>query len=241
MTPQSAGASAATQAAANAWIETVLVGAFLFLFTAYHIYLSVRARTRPLTTTIGQNFEMRKVWCMMMMANPSKHITAVQTIRNGMMASSLLASTSIALNTATFVFLVNYENIPGIIDLNVFGTDRIKPAYKLLALTICFLFSFFCYMQSIRMTNHASYQISLAPGDCRYVDIESVADNLNSSANFFTLGTRGYFLAFMIILWLFGPLPPLLGTLCLLPVLYFLDISAAKRNFNRTATAYVNC
>jgi uncharacterized membrane protein len=219
------------------FIETCLVCAFLFIFTAYHVYLAFRVRTRPLSTTIGQNYVMRKVWCFTMMPQPSRNIVAVQTIRNGLMASSLLASTSIALNTATFVFLVNFESIPGILDLNLFGTDRIKPAYKLLALTVAFLFSFFCYMQSIRMTNHASYQICLMPGQCEYVDVDGVSNSLNSSANFFTLGTRGYFLAFIIILWLFGPLPPLFGVLALIPVLYYLDIYAARETLIRTAAS----
>lgn len=167
-----------------------------------------------------------------MIKNPAKHFTAVQTIRNTIMSASMLASTSVALNTATFVFLINYENIPGIGDLNIFGTDRIKPAYKLLTLTICFLFSFFCYMQSIRMNNHASFQISMSEIDCRFVDAEVIADNLNSSANFFTLGSRGYILAFIIILWLFGPLPPFIGIIITLPVLWYLDIRAAKKTFH---------
>ena len=169
-----------------------------------------------------------------MIKNPNKHFTAVQTIRNTIMSASMLASTSVALNTATFVFLINYENISGIDDLNVFGTDRIKPAYKLLSLTICFLFSFFCYMQSIRMNNHASFQISMSSNDCRFVNEEVISNNLNSSANFFTLGSRGYILAFIIILWLFGPLPPFIGIICVLPVVWFLDIEAAKYTLNHS-------
>lgn len=193
--------------------------------------------TKPHTTTIGQNYAIRRAWSHSMMCQSAKQIVAVQTIRNALMASSILASTSIALNTATFVFVVNFENIPGIIDLNLFGTDRIKPAYKLLALTVSFLIAFFCYMQSIRLNNHASFQICLMPDQTIYVDADSVADKLNSSANFFTLGTRCYFLAFLIILWLFGPLPPLVGVLGLVPVLYYVDIRSAKkivRRINRT-------
>lgn len=215
--------------------EDFLVGAFLLLFTVYHIYLMIRVKTKPLTTTIGQNYEMRMAWSSLMIANPGKHFTAVQTIRNLIMSASMLASTSVALNTATFVFLINYENIPGIADLNVFGTDRIQPAYKLLSLTICFVFSFFCYMQSIRMNNHASFQISMTFENCRFVDDRAICDNLNTAANFFTLGSRGYLLAFVNILWLFGPLPPFIGTMCLIPVLWYLDIGSAQ-----DALKYVN-
>lgn len=212
-------------------VEDFLVGSFILLFSFYHLYLALQIKIDPLSTTIGQNYEMRRAWSTLMIANPAKHFTAVQTIRNTIMSASMLASTSVALNTATFVFLINYENIPGINDLNIFGTDRIKPAYKLLSLTICFLFSFFCYMQSIRMNNHASFQISMTSSDCRFVDEVAISDNLNSSANFFTLGSRGYLFAFINILWLFGPLPPLIGCSCLLPVLWYLDIGAAKRKY----------
>ena len=212
--------------------EDFLVTSFILLFSCYHIYLGRKVLKDPLATTIGQNYEMRRSWSTLMIANPSKHFTAVQTIRNLIMSASMLASTSVALNTATFVFLINYENIPGIDDLNIFGTDRIKPAYKLLSLTVCFLFSFFCYMQSIRMNNHASFQISMTFEDCRFVDDKVISDNLNSSANFFTLGSRGYLLAFINILWLFGPLPPFIGAVCLLPLLWVLDIGTAHKTFN---------
>lgn len=213
-------------------VEDFLVASFLLLFTCYHVYLAIKVKRNPLATTIGQNYEMRRDWSSLMVANPAKHFTAVQTIRNTIMSASMLASTSVTLNTATFVFLINYENIPGIGDLNVFGTDRIKPAYKLLALTICFLFSFFCYMQSIRMNNHASFQISMSSQDSKFVDELVISENLNSSANFFTLGSRGYILAFIIILWLFGPLPPFIGIISLLPVLWYLDIGAAGKTFH---------
>ena len=213
----------------NACAEDFLVSSFFLLFFFYHLHLFHRVLRDPISTTIGQNFEMRRAWSVLMIVNPGKHFTAVQTIRNLIMSASMLASTSVALNTATFVFLVNYENIPGIVDLNVFGTDRMKPAYKLLSLTICFLFSFFCYMQSIRMNNHASFQMSLSTEECRFVDDEVISDNLNYSANFFTLGNRGYLLAFINILWLFGPLPPFIGIIILIPVLWYLDIGSAQK------------
>ncbi len=213
------------------FVENFLVTSFFLLFAVYHFYLGHRVHSAPLTTTIGQNFEMRRAWSALMIANPAKHFTAVQTIRNTIMSASMLASTSVALNTATFVFLINYENIPGLQDLNFFGTDRIKPAYKLLSLTTCFLFSFFCYMQSIRMNNHASFQISMSTDNCRFVDDQVICDNLNSSANFFTLGSRGYLLAFINILWLFGPIFPFIGSICLLPVIWYLDIGAAQTKF----------
>lgn len=226
---------ASTFNSSDIWVENLLVSSFLLIFAFYHLYLAGRVHRRPLTTTIGQNYELRRSWSILMLSAPTKHFTAVQTIRNLIMSASMLASTSVALNTATFVFLINYENITGIVDLNLFGTDRIKPAYKLLSLTICFLFSFFCYMQSIRMNNHASFQISLSPSDCRFIDDEVIADNLNTSANFFTLGSRGYLLAFIIILWLFGPLPPFIGIIVLIPVLYYLDIGSAQKIFIRSA------
>lgn len=209
--------------------EDFFVASFILFFTCYHIYLAFKVLRDPYSTTIGQNYEMRRAWSEMMIANPGKHFTAVQTIRNLIMSASMLASTSVALNTATFVFLINYENIPGIADLNLFGTDRIKPAYKLLSLTLCFLFSFFCYMQSIRMNNHAGFQISMNFDTCRFIDLQIISDNLNTSANFFTVGSRGYFFAFINILWLFGPLPPFIGTICLIPVMWYLDIGSAKR------------
>ena len=78
--------------------------------------------------------------------------------------------------------------------MNVFGLIELNRR------TSCFPLqfvspSFFCYMQSIRMNNHAGFQISMTSSDCRFVDDQAISDNLNSSANFFTL-------AVVVICWL---------------------------------------
>jgi uncharacterized membrane protein len=42
----------------------------------------------------------------------------------------------------------------------------------------------------------------------------------------YNLGMRGYYLAVLLVLWLFGPIWMLLGTVIMLIVLYHLDRTA---------------
>lgn len=52
---------------------------------------------------------------------------------------------------------------------------------------------------------------------------EYVAEVLKKGSNFYTIGTRGYYFAFPLLMWLFGPIPMFLCSLVLVPTLHFLD------------------
>ncbi|GLJ25942.1 hypothetical protein SUGI_0497300 [Cryptomeria japonica] len=85
-----------------AWEEThldiILVPAGLLMFLGYHACLLHKIITRPHTTFIGINAINRRAWVRAIMEDRMKYgVLAVQTIRNSIMSSALLASTAIAL------------------------------------------------------------------------------------------------------------------------------------------------
>ena len=77
--------------------ESILVLSALVLILTYHGYLYCRVRRHPLQTAIGITNHARQMWVEGVMQN-QRDILAVQTMRNQVMAASLLASTAILLS-----------------------------------------------------------------------------------------------------------------------------------------------
>ncbi|CBI20793.3 unnamed protein product, partial [Vitis vinifera] len=80
------------------YLDVVLVPLGLFITMGYHVWLWHKVRTQPLSTFIGMNVNGRRFWVSAMMKdNDKKNILAVQTLRNAIMGSTLMATTSILL------------------------------------------------------------------------------------------------------------------------------------------------
>ncbi len=58
------------------------------------------------------------------------------------------------------------------------------------------------------------------------ITYDYVADVLTTACNFYTFGTRGFYFAFPLILWLFGPVPALVCCAAMVPIMHFLDTVA---------------
>lgn len=211
------------------------------LFFGYHLFYFGLIKTRPYLTSYGQNQSVRRSWVFATMSRQSevrKDMAAVQTIRNGLMASSLLASTSITLSSAVAAFLLNSEKLDNIQKASLFGIRgglAVHPLYKMFMLIFFFLSAFFAFMQSIRASTHASYAICVPLGfDGSFVDCSYVTAMLQRGASFYTVGTRAFYAAFIVLLWLFGPIPPIVGSVLMIFSCWLLDIHHHK-SFRRQA------
>lgn len=230
------------------------------IFVLYHVFLGIRIRFRPLSTVIGLNHLTRQAWVeRIMQRNQGQDgILAVQSLRNNIMAASLLASTAILLASTLAGFAASTDKWIGLDnivfrwsagDSPLHGLSDGKPpaldpldaqmlAIKFLTLILTFLTSFFCYTQAIRLFNHVSVLINL-PLD-KFASIESkhsspagggppqrymnyVTRRLEQASNFYTIGTRFYYLAMIFLLWLFGPVFMLLACCGFVIVFFFLD------------------
>lgn len=160
-----------------------------------------------------------------MQDNDKRNILAVQTLRNNIMGSTLMATTAILLCSATAVFMSSaYFSTKQ----PLLGGDNPKLlSFKYLTLIACFLFSFFSYSQSIRYTNHVNFLVNIPLQEAMAIRIspEYVANVLAKGCNFFTAGTRGFYFALPLLLWLFSPIAVLCTCILLVPVLYYLDTS----------------
>ncbi|XP_022985060.1 uncharacterized protein LOC111483144 isoform X2 [Cucurbita maxima] len=130
--------------------DYILVSSGLGVMVAYHVWLFYRIVRHPNKTVIGINAINRRLWVRAMMEDASKNgILAVQTLRNNIMASTLLASTAIMLCSLMAVLVTSggHSESPLVVlgDKSVFGFS-----IKFFAILVCFLVAFLFNVQSIR-------------------------------------------------------------------------------------------
>ncbi|WRX20121.1 Protein of unknown function DUF599 - like 3 [Theobroma cacao] len=157
-------------------------------------------------------------------------VLAVQTLRNNIMASTVLASTAIMLSSLIALLMSNTGRDKSMwLD---FG-DRSEQAFsiKYFSILVCFMAVFLLNVQSIRYYSHASILINI-PFKKMYSDqhhrnltAEYVATTVNRGSYFWSLGLRGFYFSLPLFLWIFGPIPMILCCFVLVFMLYFLDVN----------------
>ena len=207
--------------------ELLLVLPGVSLIIAYHIYLYRRVHLYPLTTAIGITNHARQMWVEGVMKN-KRDILAVQTLRNQVMAATFLASTAIFISLGS----INAAFRPGVFseishELNWLGT-RTEGLwmFKLMLLGILFFYAFFNFTLTIRYYNHAGFMINTDEQNDPTVSAKVVIQVLNHGALYYTIGMRGFYLSVPMVLWLFGPIWMLAGSLVVVAVLHHFDHEA---------------
>ncbi|XP_061997997.1 uncharacterized protein LOC133715499 [Rosa rugosa] len=213
-------------------LDYILVPAGLLVMVGYHLWLLYRIKTQPNSTVIGINCINRSLWVRAMMEDTSKNgVLAVQTLRNNIMASTLLASTAIMLSSLIAVLMssVNKDRSASVF---VYGnTSEMGYSIKYFSILVCFLVAFLFNVQSIRYYSHASMLINapfkkMSPHLKHHnLTTEYVANTVNRGSYFWSLGLRAFYFSFPLFLWIFGPIPMFVSCFVLVGMLYFLDVT----------------
>ncbi|KND01057.1 uncharacterized protein SPPG_04149 [Spizellomyces punctatus DAOM BR117] len=229
----------------------------------YHVWLVYSVIAAPESTVIGLTRNARRKWCYVI-AQKKDGVLCVQTLRNWLMASSLLATVSVSLVVGLAAFMGQRSRMSAFPETD----DGVRVKWKIIILMSCFASSFFCFTQSMRYFIHVGFfataafalppqfppynplthgPVSLpnANGDSAYSeangngvaveegedslsrDVRTLASLLNLGGLFHTLGLRGFYLTFPVILWLFGQWLLLASTIVLVMVLVMLDVNFA--------------
>ncbi|MBA0548111.1 hypothetical protein Golob_019229 [Gossypium lobatum] len=219
-------------------LDFILVPAGLLQLALYHVWLLFTILKHPTRTVIGLNAESRHQWVLSMMSNGprTKHqilmyqdplkngVLAVQTIRNNIMASTLLATVAITLSSLISVFVTSSSDSSNTTSEIIYGNkSRIVSSIKYFSILLCFLVAFICNVQSIRYYAHVSFLITLPSSVDNVESVEYAARNLNRGSYSWSLGLRAFYLSFPLLLWIFGPIPFFLCCCIMSCVLYFLD------------------
>jgi uncharacterized membrane protein len=215
-------------------LDYVLVPLGLALMVGYHIWLLLRIRRRPETTVIGINAINRRIWVRHIMEDPSgKHaVLAVQTLRNTIMASTVLASVAITLSSVVAVLMTSGAARGGRLfsasGLAVGATSgEVALAAKFFAVLVCFLVAFLLNVQSIRYYSHTGLLVNVPLAAHRRPAraVGYVTAALNRGFYFWSLGVRAYYFSCPVFLWLFGPVPMCASCVAMVAALYFLDVN----------------
>ncbi|KAJ8448745.1 hypothetical protein Cgig2_011366 [Carnegiea gigantea] len=166
--------------------------------------------------------------------NEKKNILAVQTLRNTIMGSTLMATTSILLCSGLAAILSSTYSIKKPLNDAVYGAHgEFMMALKYVTLLLFFLFSFLCYSLSIRFINQVNFLIntSTTPQNNPNVGLVSwectpnyVGELLERGFVLNTVGNRLFYSALPLLLWIFGPILVFLCCVALIPLLYNLDL-----------------
>ncbi|XP_041010046.1 uncharacterized protein LOC121254155 [Juglans microcarpa x Juglans regia] len=213
-------------------LDYLLVPTGLTVMLAYHIWLLYRIVQHPNKTVIGINATNRKFWVQAMMEDaPKNGVLAVQTLRNNIMASTLLASTVIMLSSLIALLMSSSSWEKSSYNL-VFGVrTELGFSIKFFSILVCFLFAFLLNVQSVRYYSHASILINVpfkkVSSSPHYLHLtaEYVARTVNRGSYFWSLGLRAFYFSFPLFFWLFGPIPMLLSCFVLVFMFYFLDVT----------------
>uniref|UniRef100_A0A0E0JMI7 DUF599 domain-containing protein n=1 Tax=Oryza punctata TaxID=4537 RepID=A0A0E0JMI7_ORYPU len=227
-------------------LDFVLVPLGLAVLAVYHLWLLYAVLRHPTRTVVGLNAIARKRWVTVMMANTEKNgVLAVQTLRNNIMASTVLATTAITLVSVISVFLgatagrspasPSSSSSSSGAPLLVYGSKTGEVfAVKYLAISLCFMLAFVCNVQAIRLYAHASFLLGLPPvaGEREAVAREEfaayVARTVNRGSHSWSLGLRAFYASLALFMWTFGPIPMLACSVLMCGLLYFLDTTRER-------------
>jgi uncharacterized membrane protein len=210
---------------------------------AYYGFLNFKVRADPTYTVHGVNALARRLWVEHVMRNASKDVMAVQTLRNFIMGSSLMASTAALLVIGTLTLTGQAEHIAQ--NWHVLSLRRSFATelwiLKVMCLLVDFIVAFFAFAMSVRLANHVVFMLNVPDHDAHpNLSPRAVARRLQRSGNMFAIGMRAFFFAVPLVFWLFGPYFLLVSTVGLVIALYRLDRSESVESLDAGITPAVS-
>lgn len=210
----------------KSYLDLILVPLAVLCGLVYHCVLWYKVKNDPLQTTIGINSIGRRLWIESIIRdNEKKNIIAVQTMRNSIMGSTLMATTSVLLCSGLAAMISSTYSVKKPLNDSVYGAHgEVMVALKYVTLLVFFLFSFFCHSLSVRFLNQVNYLVNTVQ-QCgsSLITTDYVSELFEKGFIFNTVGNRIFYLGFPLLLWIFGPVLVFVSSIAVLPILYNLD------------------
>ncbi|CAM0912023.1 unnamed protein product [Alopecurus aequalis] len=218
----------------NSYLDLVLIPVGLLFPIVYHMWLWRSVRRYPLHSTVGIGAAARRIWVLSMMKdNEKKSTLVVQSMRNVIMGSTLVATTSILFCTGVAAVLSSTYAVKKPISDAVFGAHgEYMMALKYVALLTTFLLSFLCHSLAICSLNQATFlvnafsQFFALPDGGRHLPVnkEYIVEVLDRGFLLNFVGNRLFYGGVPLLLWIFGPVLACLCSMVMIPILYNIDM-----------------
>ncbi|CAO2821414.1 unnamed protein product [Amaranthus hypochondriacus] len=207
-------------------LDYSLVPSGLLVMVCYHVWLFHKIIKQPTKTIVGIHAINRRYWVQAMMEDSKNGVLAVQTLRNNIMASTLLASTAIMLSSVIAVLMTSHSS-GHMFGLVIGDSSQMGFSIKFFSILVCFLLAFLLNVQSIRYYSHASILINVPFKNISspYLTPNYVARIVNRGGYFWSLGLRAFYFSFPLFLWIFGPMPMFGSCIALVVLFFFLDFT----------------
>lgn len=200
----------------------------LIVVLAYYALHAKRVRADPSYSIHYVNSITRRAWVEHVMTSAGKDIMAVQTLRNYIMNSILMVSTTSLLIVGTLTLSGQTESISRSWHAISLGGSHAAELWiiKIMCLLADFMVAFFSYAMSIRLANHVLFMLNI-PKEIHSAQESlspaAVAARLNRSGQMIAIGMRAYFFSIPLVFWLFGPIYMVLATIGIVVILSRLD------------------
>ena len=205
-------------------VVALLTGAAVILI--YHFIIDRRERLHPGSGTPALNALARTRWVVHVMSDGRKDVLAVQTLRNSVMASSMMASTAILLVIGTLNLGsdgARFEQMVSLVTGRAGTTKASDHALILLLLLADFFVAFFMFSMAVRFYNHVGYMINLPGSEHGTFPAARVAAYLNRAGRLYSLGTRAFYMCVPLVFGLFGPVYVVVASVGLVAALNMID------------------
>ncbi|RDX60722.1 hypothetical protein CR513_61112, partial [Mucuna pruriens] len=216
----------------NYYMDAMFMPFQLVIIIAYHVWLWHKTRTQPFTTTFGREADGRRLWVPTMMKNIEKmSIVVIQSLRNVLMGSSLMATTSVLICAGLGAVISSTYSVKKPINDTIFGArGEFMVGLKYAILLVTFSISFLCHTFSIGFLNQLNILICTPQDAKSLVTSEYLTQLLEKAMLLNTVGNRLFYSALSLLLWIFGPVLTFLSSMTMLIIFYNLDFLPGNTN-----------
>ncbi|TKY44990.1 hypothetical protein E2542_SST31274 [Spatholobus suberectus] len=214
----------------TSYLDVMLIPIGLLINLAYHIWLWYKVRTQASLTIFGIDADGRCLWVPAMMKDiDRKNIVAVQSIRNMMMGSIFMASTSILLCCGLGAVISSTYSVKKPLMESIYGArGEYAVALKYATLFAIFLFSFLFHSLAVRFLSQLSILICTPQDVMTLVTPDYLTELFRRATILSIVGNRLLHTGLPLLLWIFGPVMSFSCSVAMLLVLHRLDFVARK-------------
>ncbi|KAK8949612.1 hypothetical protein KSP39_PZI006138 [Platanthera zijinensis] len=185
-------------------------------------------KKRPQRTSIGVSNAGQNIWvAAMLKENDKKNVLVVQSLRNNLMGSTLVASSSFLICCAILAFT---STISDKRELVMTSLNQVEVSHKSSILIISFLSVFFIQTLSISFLNQLAMALNTLVLPESAVTPKQLGAMLSKGMLLSAIGNRVFFTAMPLVLWIYNPVLVLGATCGVVAVLYSTDFVPVRKS-----------